>query len=441
MSELLRNMWDAFVLFLKNLFRRKDWRNKALLEIPSRNVTSYEWVHECLTKHLIDEAKSQKKPLYNKGWSGFFETQKKQDLINFFTLGRRCVIKRFNSEYSENENDGVYIDKNTVLTIGFSTENNASISVCTTDLQFFAVAENYLKAKLTKRSTNNMGKAHVLSTSFDGLITKELGMVAVPLNEKNYSEEAKTGIAEIVKDLKSPVPTGKLMIIEGEPGTGKTFLIKSLISEISNAFFVIIPPAMVAKIGDPSIIPVLLRLKSNDYDYMSDEEMIQAEKNEQTTQANPIVMIVEDGDECLVKRGMDNMGSISSILNLTSGILGDLLDIRIIVTTNAKQDDIDPAIYRDGRLSCHLNIGRLSPDEATVVYRRLMKDDTIEYMSDNKPVLLASVYKTAKENCGSTAEGDASTADNGLLAPTGPKSFGETTSKRKKIGFTANDKE
>jgi SpoVK/Ycf46/Vps4 family AAA+-type ATPase len=159
---------------------------------------------------------------------------------------------------------------------------------------------------------------------------------------------------------------------------------------------------MVQQLGDPSIVPVFLGLKSGNDDEPSIEALIQGTPEKKPKKSNPIVIVVEDADACLVKRNGENMSSISAILNLTDGILGDMLDIRIIATTNAKRNEMDEALLRDGRMSYHLDVGRLSVDEANSIYCRLMDKTDVSYPTSEeeaeKGVLLASVYKLAKEH-------------------------------------------
>ncbi len=50
------------------------------------------------------------------------------------------------------------------------------------------------------------------------------------------------------------------------------------------------------------------------------------------------MLIVEDADECLVQRGSDNMSTIASVLNISDGILGSILDVRVLATTNAEKE-------------------------------------------------------------------------------------------------------
>ena len=151
---------------------------------------------------------------------------------------------------------------------------------------------------------------------------------------------------------------GRLTILEGPPGCGKTFLIRSLIHEVPNSRFVFVPPSLVASLGDPSMTSVLLELSNQ-----NDED------------AGPTVLICEDADAILTKRGGDNMHSTSAVLNFTDGITGDVVDIRIVATTNASRTDIEEALLRPGRLAHYLQVGPLSKEYATKRLQDILADD------------------------------------------------------------------
>ncbi len=158
-------------------------------------------------------------------------------------------------------------------------------------------------------------------------------------------------IFHLIKDLTSNEPCGRLSIFSGEPGTGKTFLIKSLLSTDLNVSFVIVKPDAIESISDPSCIPALIEHHST-YD-------------------RPIIIVLEDADSCLSTRMGDNMSRLSAMLNTSDGILGSTLDIRIIATTNAHKVDFDSAILRPGRLCTHISTGRLDEEQCDKILMRL----------------------------------------------------------------------
>jgi ATP-dependent 26S proteasome regulatory subunit len=108
----------------------------------------------------------------------------------------------------------------------------------------------------------------------------------------------------------------------------------------------------------------------------------------------PMTFLIEDADACLVPRGADNVSLISSLLNLTDGIFGSMLDVRFIATTNASSIDFDPAITRPGRLCKHTYIDLLDSIKAGQVYARLTGGKEKKYSSK---VSLATVYQDVNE--------------------------------------------
>jgi SpoVK/Ycf46/Vps4 family AAA+-type ATPase len=104
-------------------------------------------------------------------------------------------------------------------------------------------------------------------------------------------------------------------------------------------------------------------------------------------------LILEDADNILTPRGKDNLSLISTLLNMTSGILGSMLDIRAVATTNSPTKDIDPALMRPGRLSSHVTVGELDKEKAASVFKRL----TGKAKTFSGQVSLAEVYRLARE--------------------------------------------
>ena len=76
-------------------------------------------------------------------------------------------------------------------------------------------------------------------------------------------------------------------------------------------------------------------------------------------------------------------GLLSTILNLTDGILGDMFKIKFICTFNCKKSDIDSAMLRKGRLSLMYEFKKLSVDKV----RKILNDNSIQ-----EEKTLANVY-------------------------------------------------
>jgi len=135
-----------------------------------------------------------------------------------------------------------------------------------------------------------------------------------------------------------------------------------------------VPSTMVATMGDPEFMSFMVNFK------------------ERESLEGPLIMLLEDADKCLVRREKTDMASISTMLNMSDGILGELLDLRIIATTNAMETEFDPAITRAGRLSAHVKVGTLSIEQANSVLKRLVPDTTETALQECK---LTHIYKMA----------------------------------------------
>lgn len=206
-----------------------------------------------------------------------------------------------------------------------------------------------------------------------------MGVAAVELERGNYSEEVLKVYDHIVNDLQSVGPSGRLAIIDGPPGTGKTFMVRALLHDVPKAMFVMLPAEMVSQLLGPSIVTKLIKRK------------------ERELHGGPLILIIEDADAVLAKRMGDNISAISSLLNISSGIMGSLLDIRVIATTNAKQVEFDPAIIRAGRLSARVSVGKIDAERATAVVDRLLgkeREGGGSYF--DKPKTLAEAYDYAR---------------------------------------------
>jgi hypothetical protein len=221
-----------------------------------------------------------------------------------------------------------------------------------------------------------------------------IGYAGTPLEKENYTDKVIEDYEYAIEDLKSPTPSGRIVILDGPPGGGKSFLTRGIINDVPDSMLVVVPPEMVASIGGPDLLPLLLKIKE---DYGSKK--------------NSIVLILEDADACLAPRASDNMSSISSILNFGDGIFGSLFDIRIIATTNQMAKEFDRAIMRPGRLSKRIHISPLPYTKANKIYQRLLNDDKksmvkpevkkMGFAAKNdvqEDFTLAEVYFAAREN-------------------------------------------
>ncbi len=144
-----------------------------------------------------------------------------------------------------------------------------------------------------------------------------------------------------------------LSILEGEPGTGKSSYLRHLMAELKETHrFYCIPPTTIAVLSNPEFVG-----------FWADERRRHKDQK--------FVVILEDCDAALMTRGMDNNKHVSAILNLSDGMMADFLRLHILCTINCKAVDVDQALLRPGRLTCHRVFRRLERPEAVRLAARL----------------------------------------------------------------------
>lgn len=179
--------------------------------------------------------------------------------------------------------------------------------------------------------------------------------------ELNYG----TGFNKTYAKMKGILDSGKssLTLLHGAPGSGKSTLLKHLSSVVSRDW-IFIPTGLADQLASPDFISLLMDKKG-------------------------AILILEDAEGAVQTRGNErsNETAVSTLLNLTDGVLGSILDLAILVTYNCDKQFIDPALLRKGRLSLDLSLGPLSIPDAKRLATHLGK--TIDITS---PMTLADLY-------------------------------------------------
>lgn len=108
----------------------------------------------------------------------------------------------------------------------------------------------------------------------------------------------------------------------------------------------------------------------------------------------PLVLIIEDADTMLLPRETDNIAEVSTLLNLTDGLIGQSLDIRVVLTTNAGVFKLDKALTRPGRLCRAIEFPLLDLNHARKIAKRIGKTlkETDEHGKCRSNFSLAEIY-------------------------------------------------
>lgn len=181
--------------------------------------------------------------------------------------------------------------------------------------------------------------------------------------KQNYSEEVQSAATKLVKQLHD-IDNG-LVIMSGPPGTGKTYLIRSLLSELIGERDAIICSPAIKFLTEANLITMV------------------------TERFNRPIIVLEDLGDILTKEAAQtHVEARSNILNLSEGLLSMFMDAIIIMTFNNPIENIDPAVIRPGRCLSNIHIGSLPYEQVC----KLLPNMKLE----EKSYTLAEVY--AKKN-------------------------------------------
>lgn len=189
----------------------------------------------------------------------------------------------------------------------------------------------------------------------------------IPL-ELNYGESFVDKYADIVDKLRNN--KHGLFIFHGEPGTGKTTLIRKLVSELAEDKTIIyVPSYFMYEIASPELISFISKFRNS-------------------------VLLLEDAEMILTSSEEERSQAVSNILNISDGLLNDHMDMQIIATFNAQKKVIDEALLRKGRLMVDYKFKKLTAIQATKLSKYIGLNKTY-----STPMTLAEIYeeKTGKQ--------------------------------------------
>jgi hypothetical protein len=218
-------------------------------------------------------------------------------------------------------------------------------------------------AKRRKERENNIALVIQTNRGYD-TTTFELPKQKLDI-ELGYGKVFKPIHEKIIGKLNEPKSKG-LVLLHGTPGTGKTHYLKYLASKIKNKRVLFIPPFLADFITSPEMTPFLIQNAGS-------------------------VLFIEDAERVITDRNNGGGNGVSNILNITDGILSDILNIQIVATFNMDKAKIDSALLRKGRLIAEHKFDALPIEDAQALIDSL----GFEYTTD-KPMTLTEIYNLSE---------------------------------------------
>lgn len=307
-------------------------------------------LNENFSYDVIDFIQNNNYRMYIKTLANVKRRYKKNEEMLFINEIEKTMIEII---YDSNSNDKESLE----ISVFYNSldKKETDITIIEEMRQKYAKKENKSDIKLLKSENG------YLDTEDFNLNIPEVDI------ELNYGKSFIKVHDRIIEKLNTKFVSG-IVLLHGDPGTGKTTYIKYLTSLIKDKDVIFVPPSTAEALSEPSIIPFLMEHRNS-------------------------VLIIEDAEKVISDRetGGSSVG-VSNILNLTDGILGDCLNIQIIATFNMKKERIDKALLRKGRLIAEHKFSNLSVEESNKLLKHIGKDHVVTSATS-----LADIYNIDTE--------------------------------------------
>lgn len=198
--------------------------------------------------------------------------------------------------------------------------------------------------------------------------TKSFKKIPFDSIKGNYTKQCQDDLGQLIERL--PNFENGFVILNGPPGTGKTYFIRSLLSEMASIRSGMICTPSLKFVDDVSAL----------YNVFEEEKKY--------------LMILEDvGDLLAVTSKTENMQGFTNLLNFGDGLIGDIFNTIFVLTFNYEVSEIDPAVLRSGRCIANITIPPFRIEEAIKQFPEIEKELNEEADSHVKEITLSDIYQ------------------------------------------------
>lgn len=220
--------------------------------------------------------------------------------------------------------------------------------------------------KSIQKIRNQYGKPQspvfkVLTKGTGGYYTEDINIDNFEIEVNKHYNDDFIPIDSIINNSLTEDRSG-LILLHGDPGTGKTSYIKNLLTRHNEKNFIFIPNDFINELLQPDFITFLISHKN-------------------------AILVIEDAEKVIASRENESKNSVvSTILQLTDGLFSDYLNIKIICTFNTQIGNIDKALLRKGRMTAFYHFKALNIKKTNAIL------ESFGYKGVDKELTLADIF-------------------------------------------------